>query len=100
MMYNQSQSYFLPLSILSIPFLSEVVAVGNVVLVAIDVDVLADDKVFWFYHLALEGFVLASLEEFASPETVVFGRVLVDLEAVVIQEISDDELSFAIFRFG
>ncbi len=55
-----------PLGIFSIPFLGEFVAVFDVKVVAIDLDILADYKMFGFVDIALGSLVGTSFQEFSS----------------------------------
>lgn len=69
------------------------------VLIAVYMDILSNYYVLGLDKLSLCSFVLSSLKEFSSPETIVFSRRLINLKTIIIQEISDDEFSLAILWF-
>lgn len=52
-----------PDGVLGIPLFGEVVAICQLELVSVNLEVLSDYKVLWFVDLALFGLVRASLEE-------------------------------------
>lgn len=57
-----------PLGVFGVPLLGEVIAVSQVVQVAVNLDVLADNQVFRLDHLSAIGPVRASLQKLAIPE--------------------------------
>ena len=64
--------------------------------VSVNFKVLTHNEVFRFENIALTRLIAASLQKFASPEARVLAVGLIDLKAVVIEEVGNDELSVAV----
>lgn len=89
-----------PESVFGVPLPGKVVALGEVEPVAVDLDVLAHDEVLWLVDLPLLRLVGAPFEELTVPEAIVFGRGLVDLQAVVVEVVGEDELAVGVLRLA
>lgn len=85
-----------PESVFGVPLPGEVVALGEVEPVAVDLDVLAHDEVLWLVDLPLLRLIGAPFEELAIPEAIVFGGGLIDLQAVVVEVVGEDELAVGV----
>lgn len=97
---NKSSGSSCPLGVLGVPLLGEVVAVGQMVEVPVDLQILPHDQVFGLDDLSVVGLVGPSFEELAIPEAGVLGGRLVDLQAVIVEVVGDDELAVAVLGLG
>lgn len=88
----------LPNSVFSIPFLSEVITISYVEQVSVDLNVLSNYQVLRLEYNPLPRLVVSSLQKLSSPETWVFQRRFIDLQTVIVQEVSDNKLSVRVFR--
>lgn len=66
---NKSSGSSCPLRVLSVPLLGEVIAVSQMVEVTINLQILADDKVFRLDDLSVVGLVGSSFQELAVPKS-------------------------------
>ena len=88
-----------PHSVLGIPFFTEVITVTQMEVIAVDANVLSNDHVLRFDYFATAQFVFTPLQKLTRPEPRVFVVRLVDLQTIIIQEISNDETTISILRF-
>ena len=70
------------------------------VAISIDFNVLTDNYMLRFHNISISCLVTSSLQELTSPESRILVVRLINLKTVIIEEVSYDEHSVCILRFG